>query len=138
MKTIEEDHSAEVCRCGHSRSQHDRAVRREAMAVCLADGCKCRCFRFARQADEVGAYCPDSEKGVAMKTELRLAAHSVIPGQQVVEIWHDGQFIGQVTGADGPGVRIISKHPLMSSHDEGTPEVVNVRIATPEYLAANN
>ncbi len=72
-----------------------------------------------------------------MKTELRLAAHAIIPGQHVVEIWH-GQFIGEVTGADGPGVRVISKHPLMSSHDDGMPEVVNVLIATPAYLAASN
>ena len=73
-----------------------------------------------------------------MKTELRLAPHSINPGQQVVEVWHNGQFIGEVTGADGPGVRVISKHPLMTSHDDGMPEVVNVTIATPEYVAANN
>jgi hypothetical protein len=38
-----------------------------------------------------------------MKTELRLAPHSVLPGQSVVALWHDGQFIGTVTGAHGPG-----------------------------------
>jgi hypothetical protein len=73
-----------------------------------------------------------------MKTELRLSPHALIAGQQVVEIWHDGKFIGEVTGADGPGVRVISKHPLMSSHEDGMPEVVSVTIATPEYVAANN
>jgi hypothetical protein len=53
-------------------------------------------------------------------------------------VWHNGQFIGEVTGADGPGVQIISKHPLMSSYDDEMPEVVEVRIATPEWVAANN
>ena len=50
-----------------------------------------------------------------MKTELRLAPHTVIEGAHVVEIWHEGQFIGQIAGAEGPGVRVISKYPLASS-----------------------
>lgn len=50
-----------------------------------------------------------------MKTEIRVVPHLVIPGAQVVELWHGGQFIGTVVGADGPGVRIISKH-LRNSH----------------------
>jgi len=47
-----------------------------------------------------------------MKTELRLAPHTVIEGANVVEIWHGGQFIGQISGAEGPGVRVMSKHPV--------------------------
>ncbi len=47
-----------------------------------------------------------------MKTELRLAPHAILPGQQVVEVWHDGQFLGQVVGADGPGIRVLTKHAL--------------------------
>jgi len=39
-----------------------------------------------------------------------LNGHSVLPGQNVVEIWHDGEFIGQICGADGPGIRVASKH----------------------------
>lgn len=45
-----------------------------------------------------------------MKTELHLSRHHLLPYQQVVEIWNDGQFLGTVVGADGPGVRIISKY----------------------------
>jgi hypothetical protein len=45
-----------------------------------------------------------------MKSELRLQPHTVMPGKYVAEIWYDGKLIGTVTGADGPGVRIISKH----------------------------
>ncbi|HWY88245.1 MAG TPA: hypothetical protein VNX28_16155 [Gemmataceae bacterium] len=40
-----------------------------------------------------------------MKTEIRLAPHSVLPGQNIIELWWDGQFIGQVTDADGPGCK---------------------------------
>lgn len=48
----------------------------------------------------------------AMKTELRPALHSVIYGANVVEIWHDGKMIGTIYGADGPGVRILTKHSV--------------------------
>ena len=47
-----------------------------------------------------------------MKTILHLAPHSVVPGATIVELWHDGRLIGTVAGADGPGVRIVSKHPV--------------------------
>ena len=47
-----------------------------------------------------------------MKTQLKLADHSVLAGQKIIEIWHDGRFIGQVVGADGPGVRVITKHEI--------------------------
>jgi hypothetical protein len=50
-----------------------------------------------------------------MKSELRLQPHTVLPGKYAVEIWYDGKLIGTVTGADGPGVRIISKHKLETS-----------------------
>jgi hypothetical protein len=58
------------------------------------------------------------------KTELRLAEHSVLPGQKVFEIWHGGQLIGTVCGADGPGVRVISKHPMKASFAEMVVEVL--------------
>jgi hypothetical protein len=51
-----------------------------------------------------------------MKTQLRLVPHLVLPDTQVVELWHDGTLIGTVVGADGPGVRIISKY-LRNSGD---------------------
>jgi hypothetical protein len=52
-----------------------------------------------------------------MKTELRLADHSVLPGTKVFELWYGGVFIGQVVGADGPGVRVISKYLTNSLED---------------------
>lgn len=45
-----------------------------------------------------------------MKTELRLAKHGILPDANVVEIWYGGAFIGQITGGDGPSVRVMSKH----------------------------
>ena len=47
-----------------------------------------------------------------MKTQFRVAPHSTLPGQLELELWHDGQLIGTVTGADGPGVRVPSKYPV--------------------------
>jgi hypothetical protein len=61
-----------------------------------------------------------------MKTELRLAPHSVLPGQSVVELWHDDQFIGTVTGADGPGVRIATQFAVVVAPAAGM--VTEVRI----------
>ena len=43
-----------------------------------------------------------------MKTILRPRPHTLIKGATVVELWHDGQLIGTIGGADGPGVRIIT------------------------------
>jgi hypothetical protein len=63
-----------------------------------------------------------------MKTELRAVAHSIVPGQTVFEVWHDGQFIATVAGADGPGVKVISKHPMQATVVEGLPNVVEVKV----------
>ncbi|MCI0421497.1 MAG: hypothetical protein L0312_20110 [Acidobacteria bacterium] len=48
------------------------------------------------------------------KSRLRVKRkqHQILEGEDVVEIWHENQLVGQVTGADGPGVRVISKHPI--------------------------
>lgn len=61
-----------------------------------------------------------------MKTELRWPDTAV----QVIELWHDGQMVGHIDGADGPGIRVISKHPLIAVErgpDSG-PDVIEVRI----------
>lgn len=66
-----------------------------------------------------------------MKSVLKLDLHKVLPGQQVVEVWHGEQFIGTVTGADGPGVRIVSKHFMETAFCLGgavEPHVMEVRI----------
>jgi hypothetical protein len=51
-----------------------------------------------------------------MKTVLKMDPHRILSDVQVVEIWHNNQLLGTVVGADGPGVRIISKY-LRNSYD---------------------
>lgn len=47
-----------------------------------------------------------------MKTELRLKRHAFLPGAFVIEVYYNGIFLATVAGAEGPGLRIISKHEL--------------------------
>ena len=47
-----------------------------------------------------------------MKSELRVDAHSITDGALVVEVWYANELLATVYGADGPGVRVISKHRL--------------------------
>ena len=59
-----------------------------------------------------------------MKSKLVPADHTELPGEKVVEIWHDGQFIGQACGSDRPGIRILSKYPMKAIHDLMVTEVL--------------
>ena len=63
-----------------------------------------------------------------MKSELRVAKQQLVPGAVVVEVWHDGRFIGQVGDADGPGVEVLSKHDLMTFAEPGQVSVIEVQI----------
>jgi len=54
----------------------------------------------------------------AVSIEFRVAPHSQRPGAQVVELWRDGVFIGQVT-ADDRRVSVLSKHPLTLATSDG-------------------
>ena len=63
-----------------------------------------------------------------MKTELRAVPHSIVPGSTIFEVWHDGKFIATVTGAEEPGIRVISKHPMETKVVEGYPNEVEVKI----------
>ena len=57
-----------------------------------------------------------------MKTELRLRPHTITPSSTIVEVWHEGRFLATITGADGPGVRIITKHLIkaVAGPDDGS------------------
>lgn len=71
-----------------------------------------------------------------MKTELRLGRHAVIADANVVEVWFDGKFIATVAGADGGGVRVISKHRMeVSSSSDGSIGVVEIKIHGPVVQA---
>lgn len=63
-----------------------------------------------------------------MKTQIRVVKHLVLTDADVVELWHDGQFIGTVVGADGPGVRIISKYLRNSG------EAIRINVGEPPAL----
>lgn len=47
-----------------------------------------------------------------MKAQLRYVQHDNLPGQATVEVLWDGKLVATVTGADGPGVRVISRFNL--------------------------
>jgi len=61
--------------------------------------------------------------------ELRLVEHGTVPGAQAVEVLRDGVLIAQITSADFPGVRVISKHAL-SGYGIISPElqIIEIRI----------
>lgn len=61
-----------------------------------------------------------------MKTELRLAPHGVLPGEQVIELWYAGQFIGTVYGADGPGLRLMTRGKPGVMFEPGAPDGVRM------------
>jgi hypothetical protein len=70
-----------------------------------------------------------------MRSELRIGRHAIRAGEPVIEIWFEGEFIGEITAAEGPGVRVISKHSIRALVDrasiraEGTPaNVVEIEI----------
>jgi len=45
-----------------------------------------------------------------MKSELRMSDHAIVPGAKIFEVWWHGELVCTVAGADGPGVRVISKY----------------------------
>lgn len=45
------------------------------------------------------------------KSEFKIVPHLLIPDTVVIEVWHNEEFIATVAGADGPGIRVITKHP---------------------------
>lgn len=47
-----------------------------------------------------------------MKTELRVANHTMFGENMVVEVLWMGELIATVTHADGPRVLIFSKYPI--------------------------
>lgn len=45
-----------------------------------------------------------------MKAKLIAVPHSVLPDDTAVEVRHEGKLLCVIYGADGPGIRIVSKH----------------------------
>lgn len=59
------------------------------------------------------------------KSKLKSKPHHLIPEQEVIEVWYDNNLVATVYEADGPGVRVISKHP-MDIVRGGMGETINV------------
>jgi len=53
--------------------------------------------------------CPESSN-----RERRSKPYSMVPNQTMVEVWHDGKFLATITGMEGPGVKIVSKHTIVA------------------------
>jgi len=43
-------------------------------------------------------------------TLFKLMEHLVLDNKQVIEVWHDGVFVGEIIGTETPGIKIISKY----------------------------
>lgn len=63
---------------------------------------------------------PDSKASLIPKP------HSKIMGAIVVEVWYRGTLIGTINGADGPGIRFMSKHQLLANLQPGLINVAEV------------
>lgn len=65
-----------------------------------------------------------------MKSELRLVPHyGEKKGSNVAEVWFEGEFICAVYGADGPGLRVITKHQVLVSQTSMITELTIVKNA---------
>jgi hypothetical protein len=45
------------------------------------------------------------------KSNLKIVDHKLLPDQQTIEVWYEGKLVATVYGADGPGIRVITKYP---------------------------
>lgn len=63
-----------------------------------------------------------------MKTELKVKPHNIIPNTNVFEVWYDGALIATVAGADGPGLRVITRHRNRVVKDDQMPELIEITI----------
>ena len=70
---------------------------------------------------------PNGDRGdltevVVMKSQIRVKLLAMLPGVNVMEMWHDGQFLATISGGDGPDVRIITKHAVKAkpAPDDGS------------------
>ena len=67
---------------------------------------------------------------MAEKSKLKLDPHNLRAGDMTVEVWYKDELVAAVYGADGPGIRIVTKHPydIVRGGSNETVNVVEVRI----------
>jgi len=63
-----------------------------------------------------------------VKSQLCLREHSELPGEKVVEVWCRGQLIAAIYGADGPGIRFVSKFDLFASTTSRDPNCIEIQV----------
>ena len=64
-----------------------------------------------------------------VRSTLQVRKHRIVEGAHVFEIWYGGVLVGEVTGAEGPGVRILCNRRMQVSVEDGNgilPNVVTV------------
>jgi hypothetical protein len=66
-------------------------------------------------------------------TELRSAPHGVL-GRTVIEVWSGGHFIAAIYGTDRPGLRILSKYPMISQQAGGDLNITDLAFTLPATL----
>ncbi len=66
-----------------------------------------------------------------MKAELLCRPHGVVAGASVFEVWYGGKFIATVAGAEGPGIKLISKHPVIEVRRDDEPPMITEVLLDP-------
>lgn len=64
------------------------------------------------------------------KSYLKLSDHLIHSEEKTIEVWHEGELVASVYGADGPGIRVITKYPydVVRGGIVETPNIVEIRI----------
>lgn len=64
------------------------------------------------------------------KSNLKLSDHLIYSEEKTVEVWHEGELVASVYGADGPGIRVITKYPydVIRGGRGEIPNIVEIRI----------
>lgn len=78
-------------------------------------------------------YCPNDRcvaSPLAQGLKFRIDRHSIHPWKQVVELWQDGVFIGQIVPEGSPGTfRVITKFALRTEVVfGGPPQAIEISI----------
>lgn len=63
------------------------------------------------------------------KSNLKLSDHLIYSEEKTVEVWHEGEFVASVYGAEGPGIKVITKYPydVVRGGIGETPNIVEIR-----------
>lgn len=63
-----------------------------------------------------------------MKAKLNLTPHLVLENERTIEIWYEDHLVCTVTGADGPGVRIVSRVAPRIEHFPPSSDILDAHV----------